>query len=141
MRNLVFSVLAGGMMMTGAPAFAIDGDADAGAKVFRKCQACHVVESEQNRVGPHLVNLFGRQPGSLEGYNYSNAMKEYGEGKVWDEETLSAYLADPRGVVEGTKMAFGGLKKDEEIQNVLAYLAQYSEMDDAEPEAEGEAQQ
>jgi cytochrome c len=140
MRVLGVAMLAGSLVASAGSAFAIDGDAEAGAKVFRKCQACHVADSDQNRVGPSLMNVFGRQPGSLEGYNYSNAMKEYGsDGKVWNEETLTAYLHDPRGLVKGTKMAFGGLKKDEEIQNVLAYLAQYSDMS-GEASSGGESQ-
>ena len=100
------------------------GDPVAGAKVFRKCQACHVVNEEKNRVGPHLVGIIDRPIASVEGFNYSKAMTEYGEGgKVWDAETLTVYLHDPRGTVKGTKMAFAGLKKDDELVNVIAYLA------------------
>ena len=74
--------------ISGTQVFAA-GDVAAGEKVFKKCKACHVVNKEQNRTGPHLVNLFGRAAGSLEGYKkYSKAMK--GSGIVWDEETLDA---------------------------------------------------
>ena len=120
-----------------APAAALaDGDAEAGEKVFRKCKACHVVDAEKNRVGPHLVNLIGRTPGSVEDYKYSKAMIEYGEDNVWDEETLAAYLEAPKKVVKGTKMAFAGLRKEKDVANVIAYLAQFSEEGDAEKKDE-----
>ena len=99
---------------------AMAGDIEAGAKVFKKCKACHVVDKEKNKTGPHLVNLFGRTAGSLEGYKYSKAMKA--SGIVWDEETLAAYLRAPKKYVKGTKMAFVGLKKDADIENIIAYL-------------------
>jgi len=96
-------------------------DAAAGEKVFRKCAACHVVgEGAKNRVGPQLNDLFGRIAGSIENFKYSNAMAD--SGIVWDEETLADYLQNPRGYLKGTKMAFAGLKKDEEVADILAYL-------------------
>ncbi len=102
-----------------SPALA-EGDAKKGKKVFNKCKACHVVDKEKNRVGPHLVGLFGRKAGTLDGYKYSKAMVEY--GVEWDEETLAEYLAAPKKVVKGTKMAFAGLKKEKDIDNIVAYL-------------------
>ena len=106
--------------LSGTQVFAA-GDVAAGEKVFKKCKACHVVNKEQNRTGPHLVNLFGRAAGSLEGYKkYSTAMKS--SGIVWDEETLDAYLKAPKKYVKGTRMAFAGLKKDADRANVIAYM-------------------
>lgn len=121
--------LAAMFFMTGAAALSFASgasaqDAEAGEQVFNQCRACHVVGEEQNRVGPHLVGVIGRTPGTVEGYSYSDAMTAYGEENVWDEETLTEYLADPRGVVEGTKMAFAGLKTDDDIANVIAYIAE-----------------
>ena len=104
----------------GSAVTAMAGDVKAGAKVFKKCKACHVVDKEKNKTGPHLVNLFDRTAGSLEGYKYSKAMKA--SGIVWDEETLAAYLRAPKKYVKGTKMAFVGLKKDADIENIIAYL-------------------
>ena len=103
---------------------AVAGDPEAGAKVFRKCRACHVVDKEQDRVGPHLKGVVGRKPGAVEGYSYSDAMMAYGEEHVWDAETLAAYLEAPKKVVEGTKMQFAGLRKAEDRENVIAYLAE-----------------
>ena len=96
------------------------GDVEAGAKVFKKCKACHYVDREKNKTGPHLVNIIGRQAGSLDGYKYSKAMK--GSGLVWDEATLTEYLRAPKKYLKGTKMAFAGLRKDADIANVIAYL-------------------
>jgi cytochrome c len=105
---------------------AMAGDIEAGEKVFKKCKACHVVDQEKNKTGPHLVNIFGRAAGSLESYTkYSTAMKE--SGIIWNDETLDAYLENPRKYVKGTKMAFGGLKKEDDRLNVIAYLKSFSE--------------
>ena len=103
------------------------GDPVAGEKVFAKCKACHVVEEATNRVGPTLNGVIGRVPGTVEGFKYSKAMTEYGTDRVWDEETLAAYLHAPRDVVKGTRMAFAGLKDDADIANVIAYMKQFSQ--------------
>lgn len=110
-----------------APALA-DGDADKGEKVFRKCKACHAVEAGKNKVGPSLHNIVGRAAGSVEGFRYSDAMTAFGEGgNVWDDATLSAYLEKPKDVVPKTKMAFAGLKKSEDRDDVIAYLKQQTD--------------
>ncbi|MEL6477328.1 MAG: cytochrome c family protein [Pseudomonadota bacterium] len=98
------------------------GDAAKGEKVFRKCKACHKVEDGKNAVGPHMHGIVGRAIGSVEGYKYSKAMAAFGEGKSWTAEELDAYLANPRKHVKGTKMAFAGLKKDDQRADVIAYL-------------------
>lgn len=104
------------------PGLAQAADAAHGAIVFKKCMACHTATAPTNRVGPSLQNVVGRAVASVEGFKYSNAMKEYGAGKVWDEATLTTYLAAPRQVVQGTAMAFPGLKKTEDVDDVIAYL-------------------
>ena len=106
-------------LVVGSPVQA--GDIDAGAKVFKKCKACHWANKEKNKTGPHLVGIIGRTAGSLESYKkYSKAMKE--SGIVWDETTLTDYLRAPKKYLKGTKMVFVGLKKDADIENVIAYL-------------------
>jgi len=100
------------------------GDAKAGKKVFRKCKACHVVDAEKNKVGPHLVGIMGRASGSVEGFKYSKAMA--GADLTWNAETLAGYLANPKKYMPGNKMAFGGLRKEDQIADVIAYLAQES---------------
>ena len=104
------------------------GDVAAGEKVFKKCRACHVVgEGAKNKVGPQLNELIGRTAGSIEGFKYSKAMSAKGdEGLEWNEETLTAYLAAPKKYIKGTKMAFSGLKKEKDLDNIIAYLATFS---------------
>lgn len=101
----------------------VGGDAAKGKKVFNKCKACHVVDKENNRVGPHLVGIVGRDVGMVDGFKYSQAMTEWGAGKAWTPEVLAEFLAGPKNVVKGTKMAFAGLKKEADIENIIAYLA------------------
>ena len=76
-RYLSAGVVAGALTLGSSIALA-QGDAEAGEKVFNKCKACHVADEAQNRVGPHLVGIFGRQAGSVEGFKYSDAMKGVG---------------------------------------------------------------
>ena len=117
-------LIALGFALSTTPALA-SGDAAAGEKVFKKCKACHVVDAEKHKTGPHLVNLMGRTAGSADGFKkYSNAMKS--SGIVWNEETLDAYLENPKAYVKGTRMAFAGLRKEEDRANVIAYLKSYS---------------
>lgn len=104
------------------PAFA-DGDAAKGEKVFVKCKTCHDVDKGVNRVGPTLKGVVGRPVASIEGFKYSDDMIAKGkEGAVWDEATLTTYLPDPKAYVPKTKMAFAGLKKPEDIADLIAYL-------------------
>jgi cytochrome c len=99
-------------------------DAAEGEKVFKKCMACHAVgDGAKNKVGPVLNGVVGRTAGTYEGFNYSQAMKDAGAGGlVWTEEELSKYLENPKELIKGNKMAFAGLKKEEERANVIAFL-------------------
>ncbi|WP_454855369.1 c-type cytochrome [Rhizobium binxianense] len=107
--------------------YAQEGDANAGATVFNKCKACHVADTDQNKVGPSLNGLIGRTAGTHPGFTYSKAMADAGKaGLQWDEATLRDYLHNPKAKVKGTKMAFAGLKDDTEITNLLTYLEQFS---------------
>lgn len=102
-------------------------DAAAGEKVFTKCKACHVADEDKNKIGPSLHGVMGRTAGTHPDFKYSEAMVAAGtSGVKWDEPTLASYLHDPKGMVKGTKMAFPGLKKDEDVANVIAYLKQFS---------------
>lgn len=117
------------LFMCAAMGFASAQDAALGEAVFAKCKACHAVGPDAtNKVGPHLNGIVGRPAGSAEGYKYSTAMATKGaEGLVWDEATLAPYLANPKGIVKGTKMAFAGLKKPDEVSNLIAYLATFAQ--------------
>jgi cytochrome c len=98
------------------------GDAALGAKLFNACKACHDIASPQKKVGPSLQHVIGRKAGAVEGFTYSDAMKN--SGLTWDEATLKAYLADPKGKIPGNKMPYAGMKKPDDLDNLLAYLAE-----------------
>lgn len=101
----------------------------AGEKVFKKCKACHQVgEGAKNRAGPQLNGVMGRAAGAVEGFKYSSAlMAKADEGLVWNEETISAFLVNPRGYMKGTKMGFAGLKSEEDQAAIAAYLSSFSD--------------
>ncbi len=126
MRTLKITVLATALACFAAPAFA-DGDAAKGEKVFRKCKACHAVgEDAKNKVGPQLNGIVGADIGSVEDFKYSDAFQEKkAEGMVWTEENLDAYLTKPKDLIPGTKMTFAGLRKEDEREDVIAYLKQF----------------
>ena len=118
----LFVLITLGISLFAGPALA-DGDALAGEKVFKKCMACHTVTDKTNKVGPHLVGVVGRKVAVVEGYSYSDSMKEYAAtGTVWDDEALDAYLENPKATVLKTKMAFAGLKKEDEREDLIAFL-------------------
>lgn len=119
-RGLLVSQLLIAVLLTFSAAPAQAEDVAAGEKVFKRCKACHYVDKAKNKTGPHLVDLIGREAGSIDGFKYSKAMRE--SGLVWDEVTLKDYLKAPKKFIVGTKMAFAGLKKDADIENVIAYL-------------------
>ncbi|MBC2774192.1 cytochrome c family protein [Rhizobium sp. AQ_MP] len=98
------------------------GDPVAGAKAFKVCSACHIATEAKNKVGPTLQGVVGRPVASVADYKYSKAMTDFGQGKTWDEALLSEYLKSPKTVVKGTKMAFAGVKKDDDLANIIAYL-------------------
>ena len=97
------------------------GNALSGAELFKPCAACHATEAGSSKQGPSLHGIIGRKAGSLAGYAYSPAMKAL--GKAWDAALLDSYLYDPAGTVPGTKMAYPGLKDENDRQDVIAYLA------------------
>jgi cytochrome c len=113
------SAAAAALLLAGAGS-AGAGDPAAGERVFRQCQACHVLDAEQNRVGPHLVGIIGREAGAVDGFNYSPQMAN--SGIVWDEETIAAYLANPRDYIPGNRMVFAGLRQEQQIADIIAYI-------------------
>ena len=107
-----------------APAPAFSADPVSGEKVFKRCLVCHTVgEDAKPGVGPVLNGLLGRKAGTYPGFKYTEANKN--SGLVWDEATLANYLKNPRAAIPGTNMTFIGIKKDEEIEDLIAYLKQF----------------
>ncbi|WP_027244154.1 c-type cytochrome [Leisingera daeponensis] len=100
-----------------------------GEKTFKKCQACHQVgEGAKSKTGPVLNGIVGAPAGHVDGFRYSKAMTAAAdEGLVWTEAELAAFLAKPKSYMKGTKMSFAGLKKDSDIEAVIAYLQSYSQ--------------
>ncbi len=99
-------------------------DAEKGAAVFKKCSPCHKIgPGATNLVGPELDGLDGRHSGSVAGYTYSDANKN--SGLVWDEATFKEYIKDPRAKIPGTKMVFAGIKNEQDINDLWAYLKQF----------------
>ena len=109
----------------GAPASA-EGDPAAGKRVFNQCSACHSLTKGRNGLGPSLYGVVGRKAATAEGFkNYSPAMQK--SGIVWTEENLSKYLEDPRAFIPANRMILNGLKKQEDRDNVIAFIKQSSQ--------------
>jgi cytochrome c len=100
-------------------------DIAAGERLFRnQCLGCHSLDADDNRAGPTLHALFGREAGTLEGFDFSPAMSE--SGIEWSSDTLDAFLADPQAAVPGTRMVLWGLE-EEPRRSLIAYLESLSE--------------
>ena len=97
------------------------GDLAHGEKVFKKCSACHMIQSDgKNMIGPNLWGVTGRQVGSISDYKYSKALAAY--DKKWSYEELNGFLIKPASYIKGTKMAFAGLRKEKDRASVILFL-------------------
>ena len=102
------------------------GDIASGEKIFKKCAACHsIVKGGENKIGPALYNVVGRQAGVLSDYKYSKALIAY--KKEWNFEELNGFLIKPSKWVAGTKMAYAGLRKEKDRASIIKYLNQNSD--------------
>jgi cytochrome c len=99
-------------------------DAAAGQRVFNQCRACHNInEGGRNQVGPNLWNIYGARAGQREGFRYSAPMMERAQaGLTWTEENLRIYLRNPRELVPGGSMAFAGIRNEQQLNDLIAYL-------------------
>ncbi len=120
MKSAGFAAVVAFFAAASGPALA--ADAAEGEKVFRRfCTACHIATAEgPKRLGPTLAGLVGRKSGSVEGFRYSEANKK--AEITWSPQTLDPYLKDPKAVIPGTIMAFAGVKKDDDRENLIGYL-------------------
>jgi len=120
-------------------AFADDlGDTENGAKVFKKCKACHQIgEGAKNRVGPQLNGIFGKTAGATDGVKYSKSMVRAGvDGLIWTGETLNAFIENPKALVSKTRMSFRGIDNPNDRADLIAYLRVFSDDPANIPEAE-----
>jgi len=102
------------------------GDVTHGAKVFKKCAACHSINKDgKNKIGPKLYNVVGKAAGATSDYKYSKALISY--SKTWTFEELNGFLIKPAKWIKGNKMGFAGLKNDKDRASVILYLNQNSD--------------
>ena len=102
------------------------GDLETGAKVWKKCSACHVVEKGgANKIGPALYGVLGRKVAAIDDYKYSKALTDY--NKEWTFQEMNGYLKKPQTWIKGTKMSFAGLRKEKDRASVILFLNKYSD--------------
>jgi cytochrome c len=125
--------LSGLVVALATPVLAAEGNAEAGKKVFAKCGVCHGIGDTKKPIGPNLNGVIGRTAGTQpeflakKGAGYSKGMIAAGAaGLVWDEAQIADYLIDPKKKVPGNKMAFPGLKDEQDRLDVAAYIKTFS---------------
>lgn len=119
---LPLAMLAGSVVAAHAGPDVIHGE-----QVFKQCAACHAVgPNAKAKVGPPLNAIVGRAWAQVQGFSYSSDLKSGGAaGKVWDETTLDAYIANPRAVAPSGRMPFGGLRVETDRLDLIAFLSQF----------------
>ena len=120
-RNMLAALF--GVSFSMSATLATAADIAAGEKVFKKCTVCHTLEEGgKKKIGPNLFGIMGRVSGTADGFKFSKAMAA--AAVTWDVDTLTQYLTKPKEFIPGNKMAFPGLKKPEQIENVIAFIAE-----------------
>ena len=100
-----------------------DGDAVRGEQIFKKCKVCHTTaEGAKRRIGPNLFDIMGSEIANKSNFKYSKALMDYKSNSVWDQQLMYQWLQSPSKFAKGTKMAFPGLRKDEDLKDIIAYL-------------------
>ena len=120
MWTLAASVLFVFQLLASNLAFADDKDLELAQQSYVKCVACHSLEEGKHGVGPSLHNLNNRKAGEVPGFKFSKALRT--SGVLWNKETLHAYLLNPQKNIPRNRMAFAGLKNEEERQALVCYL-------------------
>ena len=99
----------------------IDGDLERGRKLYLQCRACHSLkENEPHKIGPNLFKIIGSTAGNMKGYNYSDALSK--SEIVWTIENLDLWLDKPYEIIPGNKMVFSGMRKQEDRNDLIAYV-------------------
>jgi cytochrome c len=114
-----------GAILAASVQFTFAQDPQKGEIIFHICMACHSIgPGAENKVGPELNGLDGRHSGSAPNYDYSDANKK--SGIVWNEANFKKYIHDPQAMVPGTKMLFPGIKDDQQVNDLWAYVSQFN---------------
>ena len=99
----------------------IDGDLERGRKLYLQCRACHSLkENEPHKIGPNLFKIIGSTAGTMKGYNYSDALSK--SEIVWTIQNLDLWLEKPYEIIPGNKMVFSGMGKQEDRNDLIAYV-------------------
>ena len=118
---MVKKLIVAGVMIATSSVPAMAQDAQSGAAVFDVCKVCHAIgPGAQNKIGPELNGLDGRKAGTVPNFNYSNANKS--SSIVWNEATFEDYIKNPVAKMPGTKMAFAGVKNEQQVKDLWAYI-------------------
>ena len=126
MKRILSLATALSLVGAGVAAYAADGDASRGQRVFGACAACHSLQPGQNMTGPSLADLWNRKAGTLESFSrYSDALKS--ADIVWNDKTLNEWISDPQHLVPGNSMTFPGIKDAQPRADLLAFLKQATE--------------
>jgi cytochrome c len=111
-------------MIATSTAASVAQDAEKGKTVFNQCMICHSIgPGAQNKIGPELNGLDGRKAGTVANFSYSDANKN--SGIVWNEASFKDYIKDPRAKVPGTKMVLAGVKNEQQVNDLWAYISQF----------------
>jgi cytochrome c len=120
MKKLIVAAL----VIAGSPVSSMGQDAQKGAAVFNVCLACHTIgPGAQNKIGPELNGLDDRKAGTAPSFDYSDANKD--SGIIWNEATFEEYIKNPQAKIPGTKMIFPGIKNEQQVKDLWAYVSQF----------------
>jgi cytochrome c len=123
-KRLMTMTAIAAMSIAATATIAAAQDVAAGQHSFNKCLPCHAIGPDaENKIGPELNGLDGRHSGTAPNYSYSDANKN--SGIVWGEATFKEYIKDPAAMIPGTKMTFLGIKNDQEVSDLWAYVKQF----------------
>ncbi|WP_210202134.1 c-type cytochrome [Rhizobium anhuiense] len=114
--RLILSIAA--VSIAGLAAASIAGNPVRGQQLFNRCSGCHSVQGE-NKSGPPLNGVVGREAAVVEGYRYSPALMN--AGLTWTEDALDTYLAGPTRAVRGTRMTVS-VSREQDRADIIAYL-------------------
>ena len=124
MKKLITMAAMTAVSIAASASAAAAQDVANGQHSFNKCLPCHAIGPDaENKIGPQLNGLDGRHSGTAPNYSYSDANKN--SGIVWGEATFKDYIKNPSAVVPGTKMTFAGIKNEQEINDLWAYVKQF----------------